>query len=362
MFADDELPSLASRFARFAVEVRGASPLYESLSNAVARDPSVASPLVAAQAAQRRPNLLYAAVHDLLMSGVEHPLRNYYPTLGGARAPDEQTVTTFRSFVAEHREQISGLVMTRKTQTNEPGRCAALAPALAWITARVRRPVALVELGASAGLLLHLDRYRYRYGDDERGPPGAHVTILARHRRGALPHTWLPTITTRIGIDLQPLAPSEPRDARWLRACVWPEHVERLERLDAALATAAQHDDVEMVGGDVVSELAPAVRRMPSDALVCVLHSAALAYLDAASRSAIERELDALGSERDLARIGFEGTFLAPFADLDRAIPGAMTDEERFLVGATTWDAGHRTDTLLGRSHAHGAWLEWLAG
>lgn len=362
MFAEDELPSLAARFAQFAVEVRGESPLYETLSDAIAQDPAVAAPLAAAPPSQRRPNLLFAAVHDLLLSGVETPLRDHYPTLGGRRPSDDGVVASFAAFVDEHGEQITRLVRSRNTQTNEVGRCAALAPALAWATAGTGRTVALVELGASAGLLLHLDRYRYRYGDDERGPTGAMVNVMAHLRRGTLPDTWLPTLTTRVGIDLQPLSASDPADAQWLRACVWPEHVERLGRLDAALATAARHDDVRMITGDVVSELAPAVRDLPLDAIVCVLHSATLAYLDTEARVAIDTQLDVLGSERDLVRIGFEGTFLEPFAALDRQMPAPPTDQEHFLLGATVWDGGRRTDTLVARSHSHGAWLEWLAG
>lgn len=361
MFAEDELPSLASRFAQFAVEVRGESPLYELLSDAIAQDPEVAAPLMAAPASQRRPNLLFAAVHDLLLSGVEDPLGAYYPTLGGNRSPEDGTIAAFAAFVDDHGRRITELVGARNTQTNEVGRCAAVAPALAWATAATGRPVALVELGASAGLLLHLDRYGYQYGDDLRGPAEAPVVVTAQLRRGTLARTWLPTITARIGIDLQPLSPADPRDARWLRACVWPEHVERLVRLDAALDVARRHDDVEMLGGDVLSELAPAVHGLPPDVLVCVLHSAALAYLDTDARSAVDGALDELGAERDLVRIGFEGTFLEPFATLEQQLAAPATDEERFLLGTTMWDGGHRTDTLVARCHSHGAWVEWLA-
>lgn len=361
VFAEDELPSLASRFAQFALEVREASPLYETLCRAIARDPAMAAPLAAAPGPQRRPNLLFAAVHDLLLSGIEDPLRDHYPSLGGWRAPDDGAVDSFASFVDEHDERITGIVKSRNTQTNEVGRCAALAPAVAWLTAAAAGPVALVELGASAGLLLHLDRYRYEYGDDELGPAGASVAVAARLRDGTLPNLSLPTVAARIGIDLQPLSPAEPRDARWLRACVWPEQVERLGRLDAALATAARHDDVQMITGDILSQLVPVVRDLPRDVRVCVIHSATLAYLDTDARSIIDTELDGLGSDRDLVRIGFEGTFLEPFATLDRQMPTPPTHEERFLLGTTVWDGGRRTDTLLARCHSHGAWLEWLA-
>ena len=219
--------------------------------------------------------------------------------------------------------------------------------------------MALVELGSSAGLLLHLDRYRYRYGDVSAGPADSAVTIAPQLRGGSPGTTALPPISRRVGIDLQPLDPSDPDDARWLKACVWPEERARRRRLDAALEEAAGHADVEQVAGDVLTELAPAVRRIDSEAVVAVLHCATLAYLDQGRRAQIERDLDALGRERDLVRVCLEGDFAEPFATMESDLPAADPAEERFLLGLTTWVDGRRHDELLGRVQSHGAWLEW---
>jgi hypothetical protein len=356
----EELTSLRSRFARFAEEAQGRSPLYAHLSRAIAEDGSLASVLDAASRAQRRPNLLFAAVHDLILAGAAHRLAVYYPSVGGCRVPDEAALPAFRAFVEEFRDEVVERVRTRATQTNEPGRSAALRPALAQLAGRSSRPVALVELGGSAGLLLHLDRYRYRYGDRECGPDASPV-LVAPGMRGATPTGRdLPHIVERINIDLNPLSPSAPDQARWLRACVWPEDVQRLSRLDAALAIAREHDDVEDVAGDIVVELAPTVRRIEPDKLVCVMHSAAVAYLDEPARSSLERDLAELGEERDIARIAFEGPFVEPFAAMERSLPVPARDEERFLLGLTTWIDSGRADTLLARVQPHGAWLDWL--
>lgn len=231
---------------------------------------------------------------------------------------------------------------------------------LGRLATQAERPVALVELGASAGLLLHLDRYRYRYGEVEVGPQGSEVTISPDLKGPPPQNLTLPTIAQRIGIDLDPLDPSDPADASWLKACVWPEDVDRLGRLDAALTIAAANDDVRFINGDLVKLLEPTVRDVDSDLLVCVMHSAAFAYLDEATFHQVEGTLERLGAERDMARLAFEGPFIEPFVTLGRSIPGREPDEEIFLLGLSTWSNGLRTDELLARAHPHGAWIDWL--
>jgi hypothetical protein len=357
----EELEALQARFSSFIEEARGRSPLYAHLSAEIARDVSVGTVLEAAQGPQRRPNLLFAAVHDLLLRGIEHPLGAYYPSVGGDRRPDRDTLPLFRDFLEAFPDEVAERVRTRTTQTNEPTRCAAVLPAVARLAARIQGAIALVELGASAGLLLHLDRYRYRYGDLEWGPPSAGALITTQFRGPFSADLHVPCITARVGIDLDPLTPDNPDDVGWLRACVWPEHVDRLARLDAALAVAAAHDDVELIAGDMLAALKPTVRRVREDAFVCVLHSTALAYLDQQDRASIARQLNELGRERDLARISLEGPFLEPFTTLERHAPTPPPEEPCVLLGLTTWINGLRTDELLARAHPHGLWLEWLA-
>lgn len=360
LLPDKELASLRSRFLRFAQEARGRSPLYERLSLAVAEDDEIVSLLATAAERQRRPNLLFAAVHDLLLGGADHELATYYPSIGGDREPDGRTFPVFRSFLQDFNSEVVQRLTTYATQTNEPGRCAALRAGLGRLASHADRPVALLELGASAGLLLHFDRYRYRYGEVEVGPHASEVTISPELRGIAPRDLTLPTIAQRIGIDLDPLDPSDPAAACWLKACVWPEDIDRLRRLEAALRIASANDDVRFVTGDLVEVLEPAVQDVDPDLLVCVMHSAAFAYLDEATFHRVEETLDQVGAQRDMVRLAFEGPFLEPFVSQARLAFGPELDRETFLLGLTTWRHGRRTDELLARAQAHGAWLDWL--
>jgi hypothetical protein len=195
---DEQQAELADRFRRFASETAGSSPLYAALCHGLAARPEAASVLLQAPRRQRRPNLLLAAVHDLLLTGLEHPLADYYPSVGGARPVDGETTRRLLDLLDGHAEAITDRVTTRSTQTNEVGRCAGLWPAVHRLVAADDRPLALVELGASAGLLLHLDRYRY---DLEVGEAAAGAVRIAPALRGRAPAMDADVrIASRVGI------------------------------------------------------------------------------------------------------------------------------------------------------------------
>src|SRR4051812_25986990 len=139
------------------------SPLYTAISMHLAETSDVADLIELAPLDQRRPVLLFAAVHDLLLEGLEHDLASCYPTLGGT-ADLERAPIEFVHFCRAHGDELAPLLMQRSTQTNEVGRCAALLPAFAAISAAAAgRPLALVEVGASAGLNLRFDHYAVDY-------------------------------------------------------------------------------------------------------------------------------------------------------------------------------------------------------
>jgi Uncharacterized protein conserved in bacteria (DUF2332) len=160
---------IAADYRRFArEEARTKSPLYARLAESVAEDGELLSLLEDVPPPKRQPNLLFAVVRYLF---------------GTQRDP-----ASFRRAVLEHREDVTALLRTKRTQTNEPGRCAPLVPAFS----RLRQPLALLEVGTSAGLCLLPDHYGYDLGGRRvgSGPPvfpcavvGGRLPPSARPRR-----------------------------------------------------------------------------------------------------------------------------------------------------------------------------------
>lgn len=355
---------LVRRFRRFADEEAPAvgSPLYARLSDGITRHDEVLAVLAAAPERQQRPTTFFAAVHDLLLRGIEHPLREHYPRLATG-APAGDPVDDLVDLVRTYRDELLRLVTHRGTQTNEVLRAVAVAPALAQVADDVGRPLALLEVGPSAGLLLRLDRYGYRYlGPDgstlATTPPGE-LELASEVRNGDVPpaHLLPPPIADRLGLDLAPLDVTDEADVRWLRACLWPEHTGRAERLDAALA-AARDDPPPLVRGDMLQDLAATVGRLDPDAHLVVFHCVSLMYLPEARRHAFRDHVAELSRDRPIDLVAFEDHRIEPYAELFPApLPG--DDAVHGVVARSSYRAGAVTHTLLGRAHMHGRWVGW---
>ncbi|MFC6092164.1 DUF2332 domain-containing protein [Saccharothrix lopnurensis] len=270
-----------SRFARR--EAHGVSPLYEHLAARAAEDDEVAGLLTAAPERFAHPTLLLAAAHRLLQAEPFHRLTEYYPSLGGSCGPDEGTWPLFREFVLERADRVRELVSRRTTQTNEVRRAALLYPALA----QVKGPVGLLEVGCSAGLLLNLDRYAYRYQTQQAGqlaagpakaPVGLHCALELA------PGAELPKIpksvkvAARVGLDRAPADLTDEDTYAWLEACVWADQPERV-RLFGVAATAQRRSPPEFVTGDAVADLPGAAARVPEALPLVVMTSNTLPYL-----------------------------------------------------------------------------------
>ncbi|MFC7385304.1 DUF2332 domain-containing protein [Sphaerisporangium rhizosphaerae] len=255
-------PATAELYRRFAsMEARGSSPLYEELALGVADDRDLLGLLSGLPAAKRQPNLLFAAA------------RHVSGTPDGYRA--------FREAVLDHRDAVVATMLSRRTQTNEPARCAALYPLLASLP----QPLALLEAGASAGLCLLPDRYGYDYDGTLAGAVDSPLRVRCQvEGEPPLPGPGAVTVAWRAGIDLNPLDVTDPDDVRWLRTLVWPEHHERLRRLDAAIELARQ-DPPRVVRGDLNARLGEVAAQAPPSATLVVFHTAVLYYVPEAGRA-----------------------------------------------------------------------------
>jgi len=256
------LDETARAYRRFADdEARDRSPLYEELARHVATDAEILRFLLALPKAKRQPNLLLAAVRHLCGTPAD-----------GA---------DFRRRLLASSAAVRNLMLERSTQTNEPARCAVLLPALAALP----QPLALIEVGASAGLCLLPDLYGYDYGsvrfDPARAAAAAPIFRCAASANTPLPAV-VPQIAWRAGLDLDPQSAAEPRDKEWLEALVWPEQIGRLERLRQAIAVA-ETARPRVVKGDLRRDLGKLAAEAPREATLVVFHTAVLGYVASAA-------------------------------------------------------------------------------
>lgn len=372
------LEDAAAAFRTFADAEGERIPAYARLCRIIAADESLHGLLLEAPTGQRLPVLLLAAIHDTVLANPEVPLAPWYPSVSGPELSTEDPGPALRATVTAHRARIVSLLRTRQVQTNEVNRCCAWQLALARLTASDHRPIHLVEIGASAGLNLLLDRYRYTISSADgvrtEGPDDASVQLATTIRRGDGPHT--PTldagitaeIVSRVGLDQRPLDAADPDDARWLEACVWPEQQVRFERLSAALSVAAQ-DPPRIVQGDLVDDLAPLLAEAPDGAHVVVLSSWVLAYVARTRREDLWRLLQGAAVELAPRSIGISLLTLEAENVLDRISPPPLPDgasaDDRFasILAATTFapTAGVAPEvTVLARCQAHLVWADLL--
>ena len=244
---------------------------------------------------QRRPALLLAAVNLLLAAQPGAALAAYYPTHGGQRPADAQLWPAFTAFCAAHREELTGLLRQRSTQTNEIRRCVALRLGLTEVARRWPGPVALAELGASAGLNLLVDHYRYRLNDQELDEQDASpVLVTAQLRNGARAAKILgdrPRITVRLGVDQHPVDLADPAARAWLEAFIWPEHTADLATLRAAADLYTALPGPAVVRGDATTDTARLLGDLPGDEPIVVFTASLLSYLEPAARAAFADQL-----------------------------------------------------------------------
>ena len=233
-------------------------------------------------------------------------------------------------------------------QTNEVARAATLIGGFLTIARETGRPLALAEIGASAGLLLNWDRYRYETPGFCWGPTDARL-VLSPKWFGPPPPLGPVEIVSRRGCDLAPLDLSDPEARLRLRSYVWPDQPARLAALDAALVVAEAHPPIVDRAGaaDWLEKVLPA---RPSDAALVVHHSYVWPYLP-------EEEQDRVATL--IAEAGARADARAPLAWL-RMEQNAARDGMEVLLDL--WPDAGRSEGARRRlafCHPHGRWVDW---
>ena len=351
---------LAREFRSMAHTSLPRAPLYSALAAGIADDQDLYRLLLQAPATQRLAVLLFAATHDLVLKEPEHQLAEWYPNIAeDPRGPgDAALLPTFKRFVTERSTELQQLLATRTTQTNEVGRCSMLLPAFGILSEEVG-PLGHLDIGASGGLNLLLDLYRYQYesGDGHQsGIVGDDSTVvLHTSTTGPLPiPKAMPQILRRCGIDQNPIDVTDDGEALWLEACVWPDQPDRFHRLRQAIEIARSHPP-ELLAGDAVASLAPAIEQIGRTAHPVVTNTWVLNYLTSEARQAYLIELDRIGSTRELSWVYAEAPALIP----EMPTGPDSKDPHRTVLSMVRWRNGGRIVDHLATCHPHGFWIQW---
>jgi hypothetical protein len=295
MDASPEAERLSAHFAA-APSFFTSSPLYRSLCPVIAHDLLSLRLLMQRRAGQQPSYLFFGAVHYLLLRGIQHPLRDFYPSITGAAAARPQDAgPALLDFVRAHRDELGDLLRSRLVQTNVVRRSCGLLVILRAVRSRCERPVHLIEVGASAGIHLHFDRYRYVVGRRAFGRRGSAVRIETRWLGRQPPPDFddLPPISSRTGIDLNPVDVTDETERLWLRALVWPENDQEAGLLTAALEDVASQPPT-VLAGDAIDVCSGLAGRLPAGEPRVVFHFATRMHVPPERRAGFDAAVDSL--------------------------------------------------------------------
>ena len=329
-------------FLHFAEkEARGSSRLYEHLSREIVNDGELMALVRDIPASQPKPNLLFAAVHYLTKK-YDAPLCTYYASLTDHPLPAEEAFLPFREFALQHQEELRELFHTKLVQTNEVRRAAYLYPLIADIHHSCQKPLALVEIGTSAGLLLGMDHYNYAY----RNGPSIYsttdtLTICSENRGEPLPSSTLkkPVIHTRIGLDLNIIDLKTEDDLEWMLALIWPEHEERRRQF---LKAKEVNDPIkkEFYEGDAVALLPHIISDIPEECQLVVFHTHVANQFPTELKKQLTDTLCTISHERSLYHVY-------------NNMHDADIHQDYIKNGVCT------PVRLLPAADGHGRWFEW---
>ncbi len=269
----------ASRRYQYALasDDKTSHPCYAALGDACAKSELMIDLLVSVPLQQRNAMLIFAALHYQALRG-HAQLAPLYGSLGGANCPSPEEFARRVIDIVSNDPTVVSALLTRSTQTNEPGRSAVFQAVLREMYRRGIDEVNLIDIGTSAGLNLYVDHYdivRTPLRDDHDAFTLSYESLNSADLPGPLP-----TIRSRIGVDLSPLDLRNDDDAMWLRACLWPENPSRLDRLNAIGERLSDWPTLTLIQSDALDGLEKALELVNPDASTVVMHSWAAAYFD----------------------------------------------------------------------------------
>src|SRR5919106_1205995 len=275
------------------------SPLYAALLELAADDAArggVVAEVVAPVAGPYGSMLalrFMAAVHRLVLQGAAPSLAAHYPSAGG----DGDAGAAWRALsdlLHERTDDIRSL-SAQPVQTNEVGRAAPLVGGFLEVARRFSLPLKVLEVGASGGLLLNWDRYRYEARGETWGPELSPVNLCDFNTPPVPPFDTNASVVSRGGCDSSPVDATTEEGRLRLQSFVWPDQLHRFRLLRGALEVVRAHPvNVERAGA---AEWTRARLSEPAyAAATIVFHSIITHYLSEDERHAFESALEEAGA------------------------------------------------------------------
>ena len=379
----DKIAKLSRHFTEFAIEVcRGRSDVYEKLCLDIASDGALLELASFKKDSQPASNMILAAVKYLIEGSNSAPalaLKELYKQAGlqvvsGSKVQiDNQAIfDAFKEFALENQDAVKDILQTRFVQTNEVRRCTGLQPAFNLVFENGdRKPLALVEIGCSAGLNLLFDKWSYLYsfndgtmvflGDEAEETIVLECDITSDTSAEIIP-TVMPIVQKRIGLDLHPVDLSIADELDWQKALIWPEHNERLERMEKASAIKTKQP-LELIEGsvfdilpDFIAKHFPELKQSGHESFglspasagaeartVCFFHAYVIQQWSKEERQDF---IDLL------CRYSYGSSFYL--------ISLAFIDERGPLLEISKFHKGAVVTELVAKAEPHGKWLDWL--
>lgn len=289
-----------------------------------------------------------AGLHALVRSGRQPELAAVYPP---HKADDDALWAAVEAAIAAH-DAVLHDYLASPPQTNEVSRCGVLLGGAMMIAAETGLPLAWHEIGASMGLNLSFDRYRYDLGgaasDDKTWGDESSSVHICSEWRGASPSLEAPlNVVSRVGCDLNPLDAGRDEDRERMLSYIWADQADRLKRIEAAIVTTAAAS-IHVEKADAAEWLERRLAAFPLESRVFVIaHTIMWQYMPKATRERIAALI---------ADAGKRASTTAPLAWLRLEADGQSGSA---AITLTSWPDGR--ERAIGRASFHGYWAEWGA-
>ncbi len=325
-------PMYSAFCARMAEDVEAGGPTWKLLE-----------PYADEPADEYHPFRALAGVHHMVLSRELPELARHYPSEGGDGDAEAAWPAVREAFAGMSPELIDAL--RHPLQTNETARCGALICGFLAVAAETGLPLRVRELGASAGLNMHFDRYRYEQDTKAFGPPDSPVRFRGHWLGGVPPFDAPLRVASRRGCDIDPIDPTTEEGRKSLLSFIFPDQLPRYELLREAIEVARGFPtEVDREGID--TWIARELDRLPAGEATVVFHSLVWIYLPDEVRAAVTGAIDDAAAraapDRPLAWLRYE---LAP-------------DLMRCELRLRSWPGG--SERLLATGDVHLAPVTWL--